>query len=364
MINYFTNSEKSSERKLIKSKCFENKVIITNGFNASGKTLYSPIVGSIKNVELMSFLYELEWASAIFYAEKMCKHSYQEFVKMCIDHLTYNQQMSRCTNFRFNDLSSVFRSSKKFMYFCRLFTKGDNDVLPKISYNGPITNITTCHLFPVYPTIRDALKDRLLFIETIRDPIYMFNQLLILHQTILNDKKSKDFTFRSVSNGIDLTYLDFFSSSNTFIDSNNQCDSEFVVSYLERMFEFYFNTSIDLYKNNNNLLVIPFEHFVISPFQYVNKILKFTNQKLDKNVIRQLKIQKVPRQLLTDGRSLNIYKRFGWSSNSKNIKNLNDEDISYRKKIISIIDNTKISNRLIELSDKYKNFSKSLYQYD
>lgn len=192
----------------------------------------------------------------------------------------------------------------------------------------------------------------------------MFNQLLILHQTILNDKKSKDFTFRSVSNGIDLTYLDFFSSSNTFIDSNNQCDSEFVVSYLERMFEFYFNTSIDLYKNNNNLLVIPFEHFVISPFQYVNKILKFTNQKLDKNVIRQLKIQKVPRQLLTDGRSLSIYKRFGWSSNSKNIKNLNDEDISYRKKIISIIDNTKISNRLIELSDKYKNFSKSLYQYD
>ena len=42
--------------------------------------------------------------------------------------MIYESMMSRNTNFRYNDLSSVFNNSKKVEYFKRLFNKGEEFV--------------------------------------------------------------------------------------------------------------------------------------------------------------------------------------------------------------------------------------------
>ena len=55
---------------------------------------------------------------------------------MFTDESIYNQQMSRSINFRYSDLSSVFRSSKKLTYFSRLFKKGDDHVIDTIKKNN------------------------------------------------------------------------------------------------------------------------------------------------------------------------------------------------------------------------------------
>ena len=111
------NKQNAKGRFLKKSSSFKNTVIFVNGFNGSGKTLLAPIVSSLPKVELLSFAYPIEWVSSLLYSGDISTVAYKEFVKMYTDETIYNQQMSRSINFRYSDLSSVFRSSKKLIYF-------------------------------------------------------------------------------------------------------------------------------------------------------------------------------------------------------------------------------------------------------
>ena len=89
------NKKNSNNRSIKKSSSFNNPVIFINGFNGSGKTLISPIVASLPKVELMTFMYPIEWASSMLYSNNMSPEGYREFIKMVVDESIYNQQMSR-----------------------------------------------------------------------------------------------------------------------------------------------------------------------------------------------------------------------------------------------------------------------------
>lgn len=273
----FTNSNKKNldKREMRKSKSFDNKIIMVNGFNASGKTLFSPIVSSIKNVELMSFAYEIEWCSSFLYSDQMSEEAYKEFIKMHVDHTIYNQMMSRSVNFRLTDLSSAMRHKAKWTYLRRLFQNGDNAILGNIKNGKPILSLTTCHLMPFIPSLTSALQERLLFIEVVRDPMFMFHQLLILQESIIKGHQEKDFTTRVKNDDIDATYLEYYSSEEVFKDIKNSDNNALVIGYLERMFDFYFSLDLDnLEINNSSFMLIPFEKFVLFPKKWVESISK------------------------------------------------------------------------------------------
>jgi hypothetical protein len=351
----FTNNLNYEDinRQLDKSSTFNNKVIFVNGFNASGKTLFSPIISSIQNVELMTFVYEIEWCSSFLYSKNISSEAYTVFIKLYVDHLIYNQMMSRGINFRYSDLSSVFNSSAKWTYFKRLFQKGDNFIPDKIKHSNPILSLTTCHLLPFIPSLSQALQNRLLFVEIIRDPMFMVNQLLILHESIISRHSEKDFTIRVYSEGVDATYLDYYSSSEVFKNTIESDHPTAVISYLERMFDFYFNLNFEnLEINKSSFMLIPFEKYVLSPRRWMDSIIEFTGSGWSKEVEREMKKQQVPRKLLSAGRKTNVYERFGWSEDKKS-KTLEEENINYRNKIRKIICNDDAYFRLEKLSDRY-----------
>ena len=353
----FTNSNRKNldKREMRKSKSFDNKIIMVNGFNASGKTLFSPIVSSIKNVELMSFAYEIEWCSSFLYSDEMSEDAYKEFVKMHVDHTIYNQMMSRSVNFRLTDLSSAMRHKAKWTYLRRLFQNGDNAILGNIKNGKPILSLTTCHLMPFIPSLTSALQERLLFIEVVRDPMFMFHQLLILQESIIKGYQEKDFTTRVKNDDIDATYLEYYSSEEVFKDIKNSDNNALVIGYLERMFDFYFSLDLDnLEINNSSFMLIPFEKFVLFPQKWIESIVEFSGNEWSKDIDKEMKRQKVPRKLLRAGRNLDIYKRFGWSNNENN-KNLTlaEENDNYRKKMKILIDNNDSYMRLEKISNKY-----------
>ena len=69
------------ERLIKKLDNFNNKVVFINGFPASGKTMLSPIISSINNVESIIFPYEIEWMGGLLYTKNASKNGFQEFVK-------------------------------------------------------------------------------------------------------------------------------------------------------------------------------------------------------------------------------------------------------------------------------------------
>jgi hypothetical protein len=353
----FTDSDNNNldNRVMRKSKSFTNNIIMVNGFNASGKTLFSPIVSSIESVELMSFAYEIEWCSSFLYSDQMSEEAYVEFIKMHVDHSIYNQMMSRSVNFRFTDLSSAMSHKSKWTYIKRLFQKGDNTIPEKIKDVKPILSLTTCHLMPFVPALTSALQERLLFIEIVRDPMFMFHQLLILQESVIKGCPEKDFTTRVKEGGVNATYLEYYSSKEVFDNISDAGNTTIVVSYLERMFGFYFSLDLEnLEINNSSFILIPFEKFVLSPKEWVESIVEFTGNKWSKDIDKEMRRQKVPRTLLRSGRDLAIYKRFGWIDDKSNkYSTLKEENDDYRQKIKCLINDRDVYQRLENISDKY-----------
>jgi hypothetical protein len=356
---FFTKSESLQEikkRRLIKSMGFNNKVIITNGFNGSGKTLLAPLISSIKNVELMTFAYELEWASSILYSKKLDQSAYEEFVKMFVDHSIYNQLMGRNVNCRPSDLSSIFKNNNIFNYIYRMLTEGDNVIPLKIDKDNPTLSLVTNNLLPIFPNLSQALNERLVFLETVRDPMYMFQQLLILYGSVINNDilKKKDFTMRVSSNGVSSSFLDYYSDSSVFEEIKENNHDKITISYLERIFEFYFNLDLDAFsENNSKLLIIPFEPFVLSPEKYMNNILNLIDSDWSKSLKKEMKKQKVPRKLISAGKNLAIYRRFNGNTGANKSINLDEEKSNKRLETRKLINNDNLYSRLELLSDEY-----------
>ncbi|MDA0754188.1 MAG: hypothetical protein O3A49_05870 [Candidatus Marinimicrobia bacterium] len=354
------NKKNSNKRSIKKSSSFNNPVIFINGFNGSGKTLISPIVASLPKVELMTFMYPIEWASSMLYSNNMSPEGYREFIKMVVDESIYNQQMSRSVNFRPSDLSSVFRSTKKLDYFKRLFNAGDDHVVPIIKNNKPISCFTTCHLLPLFPSIANAFKSRLLFLETVRDPLLMYEQLSILGNNILDTHSEKDFTFRAVDQDISRTYLDFYSNKEVFLDEENLTHEENLINYIERFFDFYFNTDFAENLFDSRLIFIPFEEFVTNPNKWIDIVSSHLNVKINKETIKEMARQKVPRKLLSQGLKLPIYKKYGAKSIAAS--SLAEERNRLIQKTRNDFEDPNQFSRLISISEKYIDWKQSFLQ--
>jgi len=63
---------------------------------------------------------------------------------------------------------------------------------------------------------------------------------------------------------------------------------------------------------NLSIITIPFEKFVLDPWPYMNKIEDKTGTKMNKHTYKMLKKQNVPRKVIADSPTLEIYKRCGW----------------------------------------------------
>lgn len=354
--NHLDRKQVGNERTLKKNKSFDNKIIFTNGFNASGKTMLGPIISSIDRVESMLFPYEIEWISSFLYNQSISQQSYKEFIRQYVDHAIYNQTMGRNSNFRISDISSVLNSRKKFQYIKRLFQKGDNCIPQKIKSQNPILSFVTCNLIFFIQNLADALGSRMIFIETVRDPIYMFKQLKILLKDVIINNPEKDFTFRVNQENFNSFYFDYFTDLKFLFNNDSDLD-ELVVMYLDRIVQFY--SSVDFKNinlNGSKLFILPFEKFVISPDLWIDNILKVIDVKKDSNLRQEMKKQKIPRKILTEGFRRSVYDRYGNSLDNFSTKDYITSDQNYRNDL-SLEFNGGFSNKhfkkLTEISKTY-----------
>lgn len=361
MVFKFTNNidlESANFKRRIKKKIsFKNKVVFVNGFSASGKTMLAPIISSMENVESLIYPYEIEWISSFLYAGKIDKLSYQDFVKQFSDHTIYNQMMGRNSNFRPSDISSIFQTRKKLKYLKRIFQKGDNLIPKKIQDENPILNFTSSHLIFFINELAEAFGNRLLFIETFRDPIYMFRQIKILYKDVYLKNPQKIFTFQTDQDGFSSFFFDFFSKDEIFKEVNQKNLNRFIVDYLERIFTFYFNFDFSkITMNKGKIIFLPFEKFVLDPNDWINEITSFLNINKTQSLYNELKKQRVPRKNLHEGFTREVYRRYGNNKSGKKYKTSEEANLDYKNQIKLEFDRLIDGNlyeRLENLSNKY-----------
>lgn len=298
--------------KIYRGQDLNSDIIIVDGQPGCGKTLLSPILAAYKRVEIMNFAFPLEWACRLNYFNELSLESTCALVKMHTDLQIYQNMMSRDVNFRFSDLSSVFKSRKRWQYIKRLFGSGDLTIPEKILSEKPILNLATHNLVPMSKPLFKSLGSRLKYIEVVRHPLFMLIQQTLNMQRLINDPRDIGIYFRY--NGREIPYYGY-GFKEKFHSLNPVEKAIMSMKYQSDLSKKF---KIDEHEQiKDDFITVPFEVFVKKPKIYLSYFEQSMGIKFDKNVKKEMKRQKVPRANVVDGLSLAIYKRCGWTPPSE-----------------------------------------------
>ena len=314
-----------------------HKVVMVNGFPGCGKTMLSPIIATFDHVEIMQFAFLIEQMCELWGINRIDSDVAESMIKMNADLLLYNVMMGRQTNCRPSDQSSIFKH-KPIEHIRRMLSPGDKSILKVIQEKKPILHLTTHMLLPATPLLFNALGDKLIFIELVRHPLYMiiqqeknfemFDGPRNQHTRFMRDEKEHNF----FSYGREMK----FDTGNSFEKAIHSIDW-----YYSKLFSKDYDDSVEL---------VPFEKFVKSPDDFMNKFSSILGSPLTKSVKKEMSKQKVPRKLLSDGPALEIYKRCGWQPPRTN----NEEDeLNIRRELVSKNVSDGALNLLDKISEEY-----------
>ncbi len=293
--------EQSREETLI------NHLVITDGQPGCGKTLFPPIVASLERVEMMAYAFPLEWICMTHSLGNLNLNTAETLSKMIVDHHAYQSMMGRETNFRYGDLSSVWKAPDPWKYIKRIFGDGDRIIPKKIKDQGVITNLTTHYLMAFAEPVIKAFSGKLTILEIVRHPLYMLRQHSINMKDLVNNPRDISIYYKYQEN----SYPYFAKGWEEEFDSAN--DMEKAILCFKKMTEMIDSKRMLYSKDYNvNILTIPFEQFVLEPNQIIEKICKMLGTDQTNLTIKEMRRQKVPRKFIADGINLRVYQRYGW----------------------------------------------------
>jgi hypothetical protein len=114
--------------KFIKKKFLKNLILVT-GTHTSGKSMVSPIIASLTNVEMLRKIYYLDQLSILYNFNKISTESARFMGHHILDLSYYEQLIGRNMNFREEDETSVYQSKSPKLYKKRIFLKRGPNVL-------------------------------------------------------------------------------------------------------------------------------------------------------------------------------------------------------------------------------------------
>lgn len=338
--------------KFIRENNFSNKILIIDGQGGCGKTLFSQICSSFKKCEIFNYAFEIEFITKLNKFNKIEDNAAAALIKMFLDHKIYQSMMGRETNFRYNDLSSVFNHPYPFEYFKRIFKSGDRDIPNRIKKNNPILNLTTHDLFAYSEILFEILENRLIFFEIVRHPLYMVIQQHINEKELFNNPRDIQLKFKHRGQEIPYFAHDF---SDEYLDLN---PIDRAVYLIKKFTEKNDQVREIIHEKKDNLLTIPFERFVLSPDNYLKKMVNLLDTEFGSKTTKILKKNNIPRKNIEDGISKKIYKRYGWEPSIKNTSFSNE-----KQKRMNYLKLNGAKNKSIEVMLKLSEDYEKKYQW-
>jgi len=336
--------------EISRSKTFLNKMLIVDGQAGCGKTMFSSIVSTLKNVEILNYSTELENICALYFLKKISIDAAIAMIKIQNDEMIYKTMMSRGLNFRPSDLSSFFRNKNKFRYLKRLFKKG-NELIPALIHKQkPILHFVTHNLTAFAEPLELALKDKLKIIEIVRHPLYMIKQQTINHNNLAKEKDgffSRHFHLCIGYKNFDIPYWNI-NQEELYLRSKPVERAIYEMNQISAL-----TKQKKLKINSKNIMTISFEKFLKDPNYYIDKIEIFLNTKSTSSTRKSLIQNKIPRKKLSEGVPLKAYKEKGWDPPKKDLNEKQEFEIR-RNYCIKLEANKNSMDILDKLSSEYE----------
>ena len=293
------------------------KVILLDGLTGAGKTMLMRLIDCYPEIAAPRFDYQLEQLCIALAADKIERDAGTQLLQLLMDQRQYDSKIAREVNFRPRDLSSVFKSAKKYQYLARLF-KSDQFAKPEDDDKSffvvhQLLSATKC--FSFMPG-REFVK-----ILAVRHPFYLFDHWV--SYVGLHGNDPKDFT---VTVGKPYTTPWFIKENRkVYLDSSVEDRAAIAIAELSKQQEKYIGA-------DKTLLVVDFEKFVLEPKVYLSNLeRKISVSSLSLRAV--MKKEHLPRVHINDSKQLRIYRRY--NSHYLTDKLNHKEDYIYLRKRIS-----------------------------
>ncbi len=298
--------------RVIREPFLAERIVFTGGLPGCGKTLMTPIISSLARVEIQKADYIAEYICCLGFLKKLDDDVSTTLIRMLTDLNLYNLMMSRETNFRFSDITSVFRNSGTVRYLTRLFQPGDQAAVERVRKGKPILHILLHNLLVLSPYLFDSLRDRVRIVEIVRHPLYMIKQWHLYIERYGKDER--DFGICFDYGGRSLPWF-AFGWEEKYLAGNAMDRVIYSIDHLLNLGEKIFQSlSAD---EKSQTLVIPFEQFILTPWPFLRSLERLLGTEVTRATRRELKRQNVPRKMIADGIPLPIYRQCGWEPPQK-----------------------------------------------
>jgi hypothetical protein len=110
-------------------------IIIVDGITRSGKTMFNSLLSSLKHCEHTKTMILLEHIVPAISLGTLDHHYAKALLRIHLNELIYNNQISRNVNFRYDDLSGIFKYKEPEKYLKRLSLKDGTTVIDDLRKN-------------------------------------------------------------------------------------------------------------------------------------------------------------------------------------------------------------------------------------
>lgn len=286
------------------------QVVILDGLTGTGKTMFSPLLSSFDRVQNARFEYMLEFLCIAAGNGKLAPDAASTMLNLLADIKCYDGVISREVNFRFTDLSSVFKSSRTWQYVRQLGMPDGASAGERIRRDKPILFFVTHQILSQVSAARAAFGDRLRVVQMVRHPLYLldhWDSYIAMHGS-----SPRDFAMWIEHDGRSLPW--FTAGWEEKYSSASQFDQ--VIYSIGQLMEQVFAAART---DDPKVAFVPFESFVLSPEAHLVRMEQLLGTTRTSGTAKVLRSQRVPRPFINAGPQKSIYKRYGLQKHLKNI---------------------------------------------
>ena len=283
------------------------RVVFAGGLPGCGKTMLTPIIGSLARVELQRFNEPLEHVCGLRLLGAIREDVATMQIRMLTDLDLYKQMMSREVNLRPTDLTSICRNPGTWRYLQRIVQPGDAAAVARIQQDHPILHITMHNALAISPPLFAALGEVARIIEVVRHPLYMLKQWRAYIERYGTDVR--EFTLWFDHEG---QALPFWARGweRQYADANPMDRTIYAIDHLLAQGREALAGLPPA--QQRHVLTVPFEPFVLDPQPWLRRMEALLGTTVTPATRREMKRQRVPRRRIADGIARKIYKQYGW----------------------------------------------------
>lgn len=284
---------------------FTNDVIFIDGLWGSGKSIVFPVISGMTGVEKVRIENSYEHLCVMNSLRKIESDVIDTLLLTTADRQQYDNLIGREVNLRWSDYTGLFKNSNSFRYIIRAFSKDGDYAMDKINNQNLALTIMSHIILNVSEPLFRAFGARLKIIETVRHPVFMVNHW---YSYLSRFSSPREFTISIDYKG---QKVPWFASSwaDEYIE---QSEFDRALLSITRVYKKLFSTIDNLLSQNQPLLIIPFESFVLDPNPKLVELENFLNRSHSPKVKKILAREKIPRKLISSGLGFSSY---GWSKN-------------------------------------------------